>query len=187
MYTLFRNEKTLDEATVATLYISTYVAAALSALFAGSLADRCGRRRACLAFCGAHSLAAASVCFDGLAVLVVGRVLGGVALALLWTAFESWLVAEYNARGLARSSLSLGSVFGLMTTLKCVTAVVAGVLGHCVVLALGSKVHPFILSVVRGSYHEMGGRGVAFGYGYTNGQMLGSGLGRGGLDGPHVE
>ncbi|KAI1154002.1 hypothetical protein F4825DRAFT_460707 [Nemania diffusa] len=128
MYTLFRNEKTLDEATVATLYISTYVAAALSALFAGSLADRCGRRRACLAFCGAHSLAAASVCFDGLAVLVVGRVLGGVALALLWTAFESWLVAEYNARGLARSSLSLGSVFGLMTTLKCVTAVVAGAL-----------------------------------------------------------
>lgn len=90
------------------------------------------------------------MCFDGLPVLVLGRVLGGVALTLLWTAFESWAVAEYNARGLARSSLSLGAMLGQMTTSKCVTAVAAGVLGHCVVLVLGSKIHPFIFSVVRG-------------------------------------
>ncbi|KAI0409031.1 hypothetical protein F4802DRAFT_593881 [Xylaria palmicola] len=148
MYSLLRDEKTLDEATVATLYISTYVAAAVAALLAGHLADRFGRRGACLAFCAAHSLAAASVCFDGLAVLVAGRVLGGVALALLWTAFESWLIAEYNARGLtARGSVSLASLFGAMTTYKCITAIVAGVLGHCVVLALGSKIHPFLLGV----------------------------------------
>lgn len=125
------------------------MAAAAAALFAGHLTDRLGRRTACLAFCGAHSLAAASVCFDGLPILVLGRVLGGVALTLLSTAFESWAVAEYNARGLARSSLSLGAMLGQMTTSKCVTAIAAGVLGHCVVLALGSKIHPFILSVVR--------------------------------------
>ncbi|KAI1115334.1 MFS general substrate transporter [Nemania sp. NC0429] len=146
-YSLFRNEKTLDEATVANLYIGTYVAAAAAALVAGHLTDRLGRRRACLAFCGAHSLAAASVCFDGLPVLVLGRVLGGVALALLWTSFESWAVAEYNARGLARSSLSLGAMLARVTTAKCVAAIAAGVLGHYVVLALGSKIHPFILSV----------------------------------------
>ncbi|KAJ3563398.1 hypothetical protein NPX13_g8213 [Xylaria arbuscula] len=34
-----------------------------------------------------------------------------------------------------------------MTTSKCITAIFAGVLGHCVVLALGSKIHPFILGV----------------------------------------
>ncbi|KAI1275320.1 hypothetical protein F5Y07DRAFT_400546 [Xylaria sp. FL0933] len=147
MYSLFRTEKTLDEATVATLYSSTYVAAAVSALFAGSLTDRFGRRSACLAFCAVHSLAAVSVCFDALPVLLLGRVLGGVALALLWTAFESWLIAEYNARGLPRSGLSLSSLFGVMTTSKCITAIFAGVLGHCVVLALGSKIHPFILGV----------------------------------------
>jgi MFS family permease len=149
MYSLFRNEKTLDEATVATLYISTYVAAAVSALFTGYLTDRFGRRRACLVFCGVHSLAAISVCFDALTVLVAGRVLGGIALALLWTAFESWMMAEYNERGFARSALSLSGVFGTMTTSKCITAIFAGVLGHCVVLALGSKIHPFILGVVR--------------------------------------
>ncbi|KAI0803952.1 hypothetical protein GGR55DRAFT_682091 [Xylaria sp. FL0064] len=46
MYPLFRTEKTLDEATVATLYSSTYVAAAVSALFTGYLTDRFGRRSA---------------------------------------------------------------------------------------------------------------------------------------------
>ncbi|KAI1420518.1 hypothetical protein F5Y12DRAFT_788209 [Xylaria sp. FL1777] len=127
MYSLFRTEKTLDEATVATLYSSTYVAAAVSALFAGHLADRLGRRAACLAFCAVHSLAAVSVCFDQLPVLVLGRVLGGVALTLLWTAFESWLIAEYNARGFASdSSLSLSAMFGVMTTSKCITAIFAG-------------------------------------------------------------
>ncbi|KAF2967858.1 hypothetical protein GQX73_g5694 [Xylaria multiplex] len=147
MYSLFRTEKTLDEATVATLYISTYVAAAVSALFTGYLTDRFGRRRACLVFCGVHSLAAVSVCFDGLAILILGRVLGGIALTLLWTAFESWLISEYNERGFAQSSLSLSSMFGIMTTSKCITAIFAGVLGHYVVLALGSKIHPFILGV----------------------------------------
>jgi MFS family permease len=149
MYSLFRNEKTLDEKTVATLYISTYVAAAVSAFFTGYLTDRFGRRKACLAFCAIHSLATVSVCFNNLAILILGRVLGGVALTLLWAAFESWMITEYNERGFAQSSLSLSSVFGIMTTSKCITAIFAGVLGHCVVLALGSKTHPFILGAVR--------------------------------------
>ncbi|KAI1133134.1 hypothetical protein F5Y10DRAFT_260435 [Nemania abortiva] len=148
MYSLFRNEKMLDEATVAMLYITTYVTAAVSALFTGYLTDRFGRRRACLVFCGIHSLAAVSVCFDELPILILGRVLGGIALTLLWTAFESWLVAEYNERGFAQSSLSLSSMFGNMATSKCITAIFTGVLGHYVVQALGSKIHPFILSVV---------------------------------------
>ncbi|KAJ8127752.1 hypothetical protein O1611_g5884 [Lasiodiplodia mahajangana] len=147
MYPLFRNEKMLDEATVATLYSSTYVAAAISALFTGYLTDRFGRRKACLVFCGIHSLAAVSVCFDGLPILILGRVLGGIALTLLWTAFESWFIAEYNERGFAQSSVSLSSTFGTMTTYKCITAIFVGVLGHGVVLALGSKIHPFIFGV----------------------------------------
>ncbi|KAI0533585.1 hypothetical protein GGR58DRAFT_516796 [Xylaria digitata] len=134
MYSLFRTEKTLDEATVATLYISAYVAAAVSALFTGYLTDRFGRRRACLVFCGVHSLAAVSVCFDGLAILILGRVLGGIALTLLWTAFESWLIAEYNERGFAQSSLSLSSMFGIMTTLKCITAIFAGDLSAAILM-----------------------------------------------------
>ncbi|KAI1817454.1 MFS general substrate transporter [Poronia punctata] len=151
LYPLLRDEKSLSEETIATLYITTYAAAAVSAPFTGYLADRFGRRNACLAFCIVHSIAALSVCFDTLSVLVAGRCLAGVGLSLLWTVFESWMVAEYNNIGSSSSSgggkVSLEVLFSVMTTAKCVTAIFAGVLGHCVVLALGSKIHPFLLGV----------------------------------------
>jgi hypothetical protein len=33
---------------------------------------------------------------DNIAVLFLGRILGGVSGTLLWSVFESWLVAEFN-------------------------------------------------------------------------------------------
>ncbi|KAI1504481.1 molybdate-anion transporter MOT2 [Biscogniauxia marginata] len=147
MYSLFRNEKNFEEATVALLYISTYASAAVSAFFTGYIADKFGRRAACLLFCGIHSLASVSVCLETLVFLILGRVLGGIGIALLWTAFESWMVAEYNARGLSQSSFQLSIMFGTMTTSNCTTAVLAGVLSHCIVLVLGSKADPFMVGI----------------------------------------
>lgn len=40
-------------------------------------------------------------------VLLLGRILGGVATSLLFSAFESWLVAEHNKRGFDQQWLSL--------------------------------------------------------------------------------
>ncbi|RYP39500.1 hypothetical protein DL768_010707 [Monosporascus sp. mg162] len=155
MYALLCDEKGLPEPTVALLYTTSYASAAATAFVTGWLADRFGRRAACLAFCCVHALASASVLADALAVLFVGRAAAGVSIALLWTAFESWMVAEYNARGLGPGAdggggggFRLSAMFGLMTTANCITAILAGFLGHCVVLALGSKTDPFLLGVV---------------------------------------
>ncbi len=153
MYTLLRDEKSFSEGTVATLYATTYISAAASALFTGFLADRFGRRRACLAFCALHSLSRLTVLATALPVIIAGRVLAGVALTLLWTVFESWMVTEFDARGLAASAaggggVSLGSMFGVMTTSNCMAAIMGGVLGHCIVLALGSRIHPFLAGIV---------------------------------------
>ncbi|KAI2611946.1 MFS general substrate transporter [Hypoxylon sp. NC1633] len=144
-YSLFRDEKGLDEQTVAALYITMYISAAVSAFFTGFMADTFGRRAACLVFCGIHSLASISVKSDAMEILVAGRVLSGIGLNLLWTTFESWMVTEYNARGLDQTSFSLSTMFGIMTKYNCITAILAGVLGHCVVLASGSKTDPFII------------------------------------------
>ncbi|KAI1376975.1 MFS general substrate transporter [Hypoxylon crocopeplum] len=144
MYSLFRDEKGLDERTVAALYITMYTSAAISALFTGYMADRFGRRAACLVFCGIHSLASLSVMFDAVEILIAGRILGGIGLNLLWTAFESWMVTEYNTRVLDRNLFPLSAMFGIMTKYNCLTAILAGVLAHCVVLALGSKADLFI-------------------------------------------
>ncbi|KAH7039627.1 uncharacterized protein B0I36DRAFT_343489 [Microdochium trichocladiopsis] len=148
IYSLFRHEKSLSEWTVALLFVTYYTSAAISAPFTGCLADRFGRRAACLSFCAIHSLASITAFFDSIEILVAGRVLGGFALTLLWTAFESWMVAEYNARGLEHSSLGLPAMFGAMTTSNCITGILAGILGHCIVLTLGSKTDPFALGVL---------------------------------------
>ena len=98
MYTLLRDEKGLSETTVALLYTAAYGSAAATAFLAGWAADRFGRRAACLAFCAIHCIASASVLSDDVRVLAAGRLAAGVGITLLWTAFESWMVAEWNAR-----------------------------------------------------------------------------------------
>ncbi|KAI1767820.1 MFS general substrate transporter [Hypoxylon sp. FL1150] len=148
MYSLFKDEKALDKQTVATLYVTTYVSAAVSAFVTGYLADKFGRRAACLTYCGMHALASISVMSESIGVLIAGRVLGGICLNLLWTTFESWMVTEYNTRGLTQSSFPLSAMFGIMTKYNCVAAIVFGVLSHCVVLAIGSKTSPFIVGVI---------------------------------------
>lgn len=147
LYTLLRDEKALPESTVAALYATVYIAAAVSALGTGFLADRYGRRAACFCFCIIHSVACLTVLSQNLAVLIIGRILAGIALTLLWTVFESWMVTEYISRGFEDSSVPLSSMFGIMTTSNCMAAILGGVLGHCMVLALGSRKDPFVAGI----------------------------------------
>ncbi len=133
------------------MYVTAYIAAAASALVTGFLADRYGRRLACLVFCVVHTVSCFTVLSDSRIVLFAGRALSGVALTLLWTVFESWMVTEYNVRRLDQSSISLSRMFGLMTTSNCMAAILGGVLGHCIVLLLGSRTIPFVAGVVRGA------------------------------------
>jgi hypothetical protein len=44
--------------------------------------------------------------------LQVGRLLGGIATSLLFSAFESWLVAEHFKRGYSESLLGEAPRFG---------------------------------------------------------------------------
>lgn len=90
LWSLLREEKALPEATIAALFATAYTSAAVSALGVGFLADRYGRKKACLVQCGFHVAACLTVIFGGrcLPVLFLGRVFAGVGLTLLWTVFE---------------------------------------------------------------------------------------------------
>lgn len=151
LWSLLRDDKGLPESTVVALYATAYTSAAVSALVVGFLADRFGRRKACLAQCAIHSAACLTVIFGGecLPVLFLGRVLAGMALTLLWTVFESWMVTEWNARGLEREGGGgLSEMFAMMTTWNCGSAILGGVLCHCMVSVLGSKMWPFGTGIV---------------------------------------
>lgn len=62
---------------------------------------RSGRKRAALTYCITYTLGCLTKHFNSFWVLAGGRVLCGVATSLLFSAFESWLVAEHNKVGAA--------------------------------------------------------------------------------------
>lgn len=144
-YPLFKTEFEFPEKTVASLYMTTFIAAAISSLLVGFLADKFGRRNACLAFCLIHSLSALSVLSKDLKVLYAGQALGGIGLAMLWTVFESWMVTEWNTRKLGDERL--GTMFGTMTRANCSAAVLGGLIGDLAVEVSGTRKGPFVVGV----------------------------------------
>jgi len=58
-----------------------------------------GRKNAALGYVITYSLSCCTKHFPNYWVLMVGRILGGIATSLLYSAFESWLVAEHFKRG----------------------------------------------------------------------------------------
>jgi len=148
IYALYKYHKHLPETTVAALYASGFVAGALSASFVGQLADKYGRRNACLLYCIIYSTACFTMLSDDLLILFAGRACGGVSTTLLYSVFETWMIAEYHDQALDAYGLSLGSMFGKMTTLSGVVAIASGVVGDVLVRSLDSKTSPFMASVV---------------------------------------
>ncbi|KAL9531309.1 Molybdate-anion transporter [Sphaerulina musiva] len=148
MYTLYKDEKMLSEAIVASLFTTGFVSAGITASFVGSLADRHGRRLACLVFCAAYSLSCLSVVSDVVPILFIGRALGGLSTTLLYSVFETWMIAEYQSRRLGESDLTLGYMFSQSVTYSGIVAIVAGFVGEAVVSWSGTKTAPFLLAVV---------------------------------------
>ncbi|KAH0347879.1 major facilitator superfamily domain-containing protein, partial [Aureobasidium melanogenum] len=148
IYALYKYHKHLPETTVAALYASGFVAGALSASFVGQLADKYGRRNACLLYCIIYSIGCFTMLSDDLLILFAGRACGGISTTLLYSVFETWMIAEYHDQALDAYGLSLGSMFGKMTTLSSVVAIVSGVVGDLLVKSLDSKTSPFMASVV---------------------------------------
>ena len=102
-----------------------------------------GRKRASLLYVVTYSLSCLTKHSGRFWVLMGGRLLGGVSTSLLFSAFESWLVAEHNKRGFP--SAVLGDVFSKAVFLGAgLMAIVSGLLGNVLVetLRLG-PVAPF--------------------------------------------
>ncbi|KAM6553401.1 hypothetical protein CsatB_014163 [Cannabis sativa] len=109
----------------------------------GSLADKQGCKRARVTYCITYILSCITKHSPQYRVLMVGRVLGGIATSLLFSSFESWLVAEHNKRGFEQQWLSITFSKAIFLGNDLV-AIVAGLLGNLLVdsLSLG-PVAPF--------------------------------------------
>ena len=147
LYTLYKHEKDLPEATVASLFTTGFVTGGVTASFVGSLADKHGRRAGCLAYCVTYGLSCLSVLCENLVILFVGRALAGLSTTLLYSVFETWMIAEYHKRELS-GSLSLGSMFHLSITLSSIVAILTGVVGEAIVHCSGTKTSPFMAALI---------------------------------------
>ncbi|XP_033128836.1 molybdate-anion transporter isoform X2 [Brassica rapa] len=89
------------------LFIAGFGSSMLFGTIVGSLADKHGRKRACVTYCIVYILSCITKHSPQYRVLMVGRILGGIATSLLNSAFESWLIAEHNKRNFDQQWLSL--------------------------------------------------------------------------------
>lgn len=146
MYSLYKDQFGLKEEMVAALFTTGFLSGGISGYFVGQFADRFGRKLACLVFCVTYSAACLSTLLPNLAVLFFGRVCGGLSTSLLFSAYESWMVTEYHRRHLDHSGTSLSSMFGIMTTLNSIVAIVSGVSSEWLVQVTVTKRAPFMAS-----------------------------------------
>ena len=153
---MYKYEKQLPENTVAALYATGFAAGGLSAAFVGGLADRFGRKLACLMYCLLYMITCLTMLSNNLSILFVGRVAGGVATTLLFSAFEAWVISDYHERGLRSSketpllepvATDLDSTFTAMTTLSCIVAILSGIIGDALVQRSGTRTWPFIAAM----------------------------------------
>lgn len=130
---------------MAWLFATGFASAAASSVVVGYLADRFGRKKACLAFCILYTLSCGLTMWQSMLPLFIGRVLGGVSATLLYSVFESWLVSQSRAQDdgdrLVEGTISSAA------SLNAAVAILSGAASEVLVSWTASKRAPFFGSV----------------------------------------
>jgi len=140
MYTLYMSY----DQDVGTLFLTGFLASAVFGTFIGSFIDSFGRKNGVMLYCVLEIIINGLEHYNDFTWLMVGRVLGGVSTSLLFSAFESWMVAEHRKRGYPE--VLLAETFGLMSAGNGLVAVVAGVMAQVAADILGD-IGPFQLAI----------------------------------------
>mmetsp|Transcript_11407 Transcript_11407/g.24520 ORF Transcript_11407/g.24520 Transcript_11407/m.24520 type:complete len:468 (+) Transcript_11407:55-1458(+) len=125
------------------LFIAGFGSSMIFGTVVGSLADKHGRKKAALLYVITYSLSCFTKHSPDYWVLMFGRLLGGIATSLLFSAFESWLVAEHFSKGFEEKWL--GDTFSKAVFVgNGLMAILAGLVANFLVdnLSLG-PVSPF--------------------------------------------
>lgn len=128
------------------LFIAGFGSSMIFGTFAGTLADKYGRKVNCIVYGIVYALCCVTKHFNNYYILMVGRLLGGFATSILASAFESWMVSEHHTRGFEESWIA--NTFSLMTIGNGLVAISCGFLAQgAVYLYGGHPVAPFDLSM----------------------------------------
>lgn len=126
------------------LFIVGFGSSMLFGTVVGGLADKYGRKLNCVLFVILYGLSCATKHFNNFEILLVGRLLGGVATSILFSAFETWMIHEHRSAGFSEELLS--STFSGMTFGSSLVAIVAGLVASMLAANVGF-VAPFDASL----------------------------------------
>ena len=79
---------------IAVLFVAGFGSSMFFGTFIGALADRYGRKKMCTAYCLLYIVSCMTKHFNNYWILMVGRLTGGIATSLLFSAFEAWMVSS---------------------------------------------------------------------------------------------
>lgn len=127
------------------LFIAGFGSSAIFGTFIGSIADKFGRKFNVLVFAISYSLSCMTKHSPNFGVLMIGRLLAGIATSILFSAFESWLVSEHNSRAFDPALLS--DTFSKAQFGNAVVAIMSGQVAGVAANSFG-KVAPFDLAAV---------------------------------------
>eukprot|EP01126_Amoeba_proteus_P055475 TRINITY_DN6890_c0_g1_i4.p1 TRINITY_DN6890_c0_g1~~TRINITY_DN6890_c0_g1_i4.p1 ORF type:complete len:442 (-),score=45.21 TRINITY_DN6890_c0_g1_i4:159-1484(-) len=128
---------------IAILFITSYISSTIFSLFVNLLIDKYGRRRFGLIYCALHLVSCLVLLSENFWVLLCGRLVSGIAVTILWSTFETWLVSQHIARGFPSEWLS--NLISLTNFLNYFLAVLAGLVSSVVVSRFEYN-SPFLLS-----------------------------------------
>ena len=102
MYTLYLSYGV----NISALFLTGFLSGAIFAPFLGSLVDKYGRKRSCIAYCILEVIINTLEHSTHFPTLLLGRVMGGISTNLLFSAFESWMTTEHHKRKFPEAWLS---------------------------------------------------------------------------------
>jgi MFS family permease len=115
---------------IALLFIVGFGSSLVFGTIVGSAADKYGRRLLCLVFGLTYGASCLTKHIADFNVLLVGRLLGGIATSILFSSFESWMVSEHHKHNYPEEWL--GITFSVCTSGNGIVAIVAGIVASFV-------------------------------------------------------
>ncbi len=146
LYRLYTHYGFLEDQ-IAILYVCGFASSVVLGTWAPIAADRFGRKKLCILFTIIYSISCLFKLSRSYGILVLGKVLGGVATSLLFSAFEAWYVHEHvETHDFPKDWISVTSAKASMW--NGILAIVAGVITNIVAewMKFG-PVAPYILAI----------------------------------------
>lgn len=94
LYKLYSHYQ-FQEEQIAVLYVFGFASTVIIGMWAPLAADQFGRKKLCVCFTVLYSLSCLLKLSRSFGILIIGRIIGGVATSVLFSAFEAWYIHEH--------------------------------------------------------------------------------------------